>query len=51
MAEKFYQQFLWCEKYGMWCDDVPDLTDNRNDCNGNCTECEQSQNVKIRRPK
>lgn len=27
----------------MWCDDVIDLMDDNNDCNGNCWDCEDSE--------
>lgn len=43
--ERYYPQYLWCNKYRMWCDDVPDLTDGQNDCNGDCNGCDEGENI------
>jgi hypothetical protein len=43
---KYYPYGFGCSKYGMWCDDVPDVTDNQNDCNGNCGSCDFCEEVK-----
>ena len=37
---KYYPYSYFCDRYGCWCDDVPEITDDENDCNGNCLECE-----------
>lgn len=38
-VNKYYPYGFFCDKYGCWCDDVVDITDNQNDCNGNCEGC------------
>jgi hypothetical protein len=40
MSGRFYPGGVWCNRYCMWCDDVVDLTDGGNDCNGDCRNCE-----------
>ncbi len=36
---KYYIYGYFCDKYGCWCDDVIEITDGNNNCNGNCKEC------------
>ena len=36
---------MFCDKYMMWCDDVPDLTEDTNDCNGACEHCNFRQKI------
>lgn len=36
----YYPYGYFCDKYGMWCDDVVEETEGQNDCNGNCLSCE-----------
>ena len=36
---KYYPYGLFCNRFGCWCDDVVDITDENNDCNGNCSKC------------
>jgi len=42
---RFYPYGKWCEMYNMWCDDVVDLTDGENDCNGDCYNCDCMKEV------
>lgn len=42
---EYYPYGLWCNKYCMWCDDVPDILDGNNDCNGDCKRCEESEDI------
>ena len=37
-----YPYLAWCNKYGMWSDSVEELTDQENDCDGECEDCEFS---------
>jgi len=39
---KYYPYGIFCDKYGCWCDDVVDITDGNNECNGYCSNCEYS---------
>ena len=39
---KKYPYLAWCNKYGMWSDSVEELTDQENDCDGECEDCEFS---------
>jgi len=41
----YYPYGVFCNKYGCWCDDVIDITENQNDCNGNCSECKESEEI------
>ena len=43
--ERFYPYGYFCNRYGMWCDDVVDVTEGHNDCNGDCLECEECEKV------
>ena len=43
---KYYPYGVFCNKYGCWCDDVIDITDGCNECNGNCCECDYASNPK-----
>ena len=36
MSDRYYPYGLFCEYYGCWCDDVVDITDGQNECNGDC---------------
>jgi len=38
----YFPYELFCEAYGMWCDDVPEIMEGTNDCNGECEECDHS---------
>lgn len=42
---KYYPYGVWCNKYNMWCDDVVDLTDGENECNGDCEDCTHSEDL------
>lgn len=42
MSGNYYPYGWWCHKYGMWCDDVVDITEGNNECNGDCKECDHS---------
>ena len=39
---RYYPYGKFCDKYGCWCDDVVDITDGNNECNGDCSNCEFS---------
>lgn len=41
MADRYYPYGYWCHKYGMWCDDVVEITEGNNDCNGDCRKCSE----------
>lgn len=43
MSGIFYPYGFWCDLYCMWTDDVVDLTDGQNECNGDCQNCEYSK--------
>ena len=43
---RYYPYGKWCEQYGCFCDDVVDITDGNNDCNGDCEDCEKCSEVK-----
>lgn len=42
MSDRYYPYGLFCDKYGCWCDDVVDITDGKNECNGDCKNCDCS---------
>lgn len=42
--EQYYPGYLFCDRCGMWCNDVVFLTDGQNDCNGDCKSCEHESN-------
>jgi len=42
---RYYPYSWFCNKYGMWCNDVVDLTDGENDCNGDCTDCDYGEEI------
>lgn len=44
---KYYETGLWCGKYNCWCEDVTELMDNQNNCNGNCSECVFCEEVEV----
>ena len=37
--DRYYPYGSFCDKYGAWCDDVVEITDGGNDCNGDCDNC------------
>ena len=39
---RYYPYGIFCDKYGCWCDDVVDITDGNNECNGDCSNCQYS---------
>ena len=39
---RYYPYGLFCDKYGCWCDDVVEITDGENECNGDCKNCDCS---------
>lgn len=41
----YYPYGYWCNKYCCWCDDVIELTDGQNDCNGDCRNCRHFEEV------
>jgi len=43
---EYYPYGLFCDWYGCWCNDVTELTENQNECNGNCKECQHSSKPK-----
>jgi len=44
---RYYSYGLFCNRFGCWCDDVVDITEGNNDCNGNCGKCKFSSEIKI----
>lgn len=42
---RYYPGGKWCSKYCMWCDDVVDITEGNNTCNGDCQNCKYCENV------
>jgi len=36
---RYYPHGIFCDKYGCWCDDVIEITDSCNHCNGDCGNC------------
>ncbi len=46
MNERFYPQGFWCNKFYCWCDDVVDITDGHNECNGDCKNCKESEVIR-----
>ncbi len=35
----------WCNFYSCWCDDAEDITDGVGDCDYNCKDCEECQEI------
>lgn len=42
---QYYPYGVFCNFYGMWCDDVVELTEGTNECNGDCNNCERGEQV------
>ena len=40
---RYYPFGVWCSNYCMWCDDVVEITDGHNTCNGDCANCEYAE--------
>ncbi len=45
MSEKYYPYGYWCNRYQCTCDDVVYLTDGCNECNGDCHNCIESEEL------
>ena len=42
---RFYPFGVFCDRYGMWCDDVVDITEGQNECNGDCGNCDDASDI------
>lgn len=36
----------WCNLYGCWCSDVEEILEDLPDCNFECEDCEESEEIK-----
>ena len=46
MFNRYYSEGVFCDYYGCWCDDVVDITDGQNKCNGDCYNCKHATKPK-----
>ena len=42
---RFYPYGVFCDRHGMWCDDVVDITEGQNECNGDCGNCDDASDI------
>jgi len=46
IMSRYYPYGTFCDRFGCWADDVVDITDGNNDCNGDCSNCRFSSKPK-----